>query len=183
MCLTRNKSRFQIAATQPKGQHDDELGNTIFKTEYDLDEINALEKKLDACERTPGLHIDLDRGETGSKSQIYLESCTGSYEYLRVHMRDILKDSFNTDDYPKVVEDEKKIIKIGVKTTVGRDANVEDQRVIYVNGRKLTMTLYYTTCSIMLQGSKNEFPETGNKTPAEYFAGELVKVSEELHEV
>ena len=69
---------------------------------------------------------------------------------------------------------------VKVKTNNGKDAHVEERRQIHVNGRKVTMTLYYTTCSIFLQGSPNKFPETAEKTPAEYFAGELEKVSEEL---
>ena len=108
----RKSTNVQPMASTSSAASAKETGQTIIRQEYDLDEINAMEKKLDACERNPGLHIDLSRGETSSNTQIYLKSCPGSYEYFRIHMRDILKYIFNTDDYPKVVEEEDKYVKV-----------------------------------------------------------------------
>ena len=104
-----------------------------------------------------GLHIDPERGETVKKSQMYLEGDTGSYEYVRTHMSNIIKHIFNSEDYPKVVEDEEKHKIIKVKTSSGNEAQVEEKREVHVNGRKLTITFYYTTCSIMLKGSSKNF--------------------------
>ena len=112
-----DNDKMKKVAKNNAGKNDD--GSTVIRYEYDLDEMNAMEKKLEACERTIGLHIDPERGETVSKSQMYLEGDTGSYEYVRTHMSNIIKHIFNSEDYPKVVEDEEKHKIIQVKTSSG----------------------------------------------------------------
>ena len=43
------------------------------------------------------------------------------------------------------------------------------------------ITLYYTNCSILLQGSPKEFPECGRITPAEYLAIEMEKAANDFN--
>ena len=48
------------------------------------------------------------------------------------------------------------------------------------NNKKITLTMYYTTCSIMFQGSKKAYKEFNDMTPAEWIAKEVEKISAEI---
>ena len=59
--------------------------------DYELDDIKAMEKTLDYCDREMGININANRGAK-NKSQIYMEGDTGTYEFVRKNIGKVLKE-------------------------------------------------------------------------------------------
>ena len=74
--------------------------------------------------------------------------------------------------------------KINVKTAGGADAEVEEKRVFYVTNagsrEKITMTFYYTTCSIMLQGTSTIHGELDGSTASQWLANRMETIFKDL---
>jgi hypothetical protein len=157
----------------------DEDTEIIARSEYELDDIKAMKKKLEACDRELGLVIDSQKGATDGQS-VYLNGDTATYEFMRGNIDEVITDV--SGDF-KVTEDKKNHKKFRVKTNSGPDAFVEEKRVFHIGRKKITATFYYTNSSIMFQSSNKQYPEFDNKTPAEWLSIKIEKHSKEIVKV
>ena len=73
------------------------------------------------CDRESGMKINPLRGSKQNQSQVYLEGDTGTYEYLRVNIGEMLEDGWG--EQVSEAKDEHKTIE--VSTDMGSNADVE----------------------------------------------------------
>ena len=60
-----------------------EDGSVIYKEDYELDDIKAMKKKLEYCDRDLGTFIDTEKGSGQDHRCVYLKADTGTYEFFK----------------------------------------------------------------------------------------------------
>jgi hypothetical protein len=148
----------------------------ITRGEYELDDIKAMKKKLESCDRELGLKIDLNKGAKDGQC-VYLNGDPATYEFMRGNVDTVIADVVGDLTFS---EDKKNHKKFRVKTNSGPDAFVEERRIFYIERKKISATFYYTNSSIMFQGSNKLYPEFDNLTPAEWLSRKMEWKSKEI---
>lgn len=147
---------------------------TIKRHEYVLNEVRAMEKKMEYIDRESGINIDDSRGAE-DKQNVYLIADTASYEHFRINCNVLLENKFG-DKIAEVNDNKKKSLKVDTKNS--GEAYIEEKRKYMYEGTPVHMTLYHTTCSIFLQASKNV--QVNGMTAALSMAKDLELVSKDM---
>lgn len=127
--ITFNQSFWQNYKLQDQIDENN-ISNVEFRSKYELNEINAMEKMADyAISRDIGLKIKDERGSFNTKESIMMEADTATFEFLRNNFDDILKVNEVKDKITKIKSAQR---VSNTMTDSGQVAKVEEKRAVQV---------------------------------------------------
>ena len=132
---------------------------------YSMNICKQMKNKLLYLEKTH-FCIRTDKG-SAKNDQVYIDCSTAIYEYLKLHLIEILTNKFNCEENTskrRIVTDDNFDIKSEVECQFSVKFSHND-----IN-HKVHITFYYTKCSIWIQGSPTKI---NNTTIAQFFCHKL----------
>ena len=147
--------------------------NVVARTTYELNDEKAISKKESHCDRKIGIVIDPSRGQKQGKEDspcVYCTADAASFELVKNKITDILKG------HDEVKEDLSGYRKVKVISAEGQQCEVEEIRVFFVDGKKVTTTFYYSTSAIQFQGGALAQDDIDGQTPSFRLATLIAKI-------